>query len=160
MILVIFSMFAFQVLADAPTTVGMPVPAVVPAVVPPPAPVVLPQALPPPQIQAAAVQAPVLVAVPVASAPPAWVQSFLVVVESLPVIGPIASKAILYAGIFAVALTSLVAFLLGLLSSLSAAFGAIPALAKFSAVLEEFKDSKFMYWLKFFSNFNAQKPQA
>ena len=148
-LVMLFAIFAIQVLSlesSAQQTVGVPVPAVSQTTIVEPAPAVV-------------APAPVAV-VPVAApaAPPAWIQSLLTVVSNLPIIGPYASKAMLYVGMLSLVLTSLVAFLLGLMSTLSAAFGSIPALQSISAWIEEFKDGQFMYWLKYFSNFNAQKP--
>jgi hypothetical protein len=125
----------------APTTFGVPAPA------------------PPAIAPASPVSAPAPDAVvPGVPAPPQWVQNLLVTIKNLPLIGPYVSKAIVYLGILSVVLTSLVAFLMGLLKSLSGLFAQFPQLQKLSAALEEFQDGKVMYWLKFFSNFNAQKP--
>ena len=143
-----FAIFSLSVFADSAQTVGMPVPVVSAPVPPPPA-------------VAPAIAAPAAVAVvPVAepAAPPTWMQNLIVFVQGLPVIGPIAAKVFMYAGLLSVILTSLVAFLLGILSVLSKAFGSVGALQSLSAWIEEFKDGPIMYWLMYFSNFNAQKP--
>lgn len=144
----LLTIFSFGVMADNAQTVGMPVSAVA-------APVAVAPAIPAPVIASAPVA---LVPVAEPAAPPAWLQNLLVFVQGLPVIGPIAAKVFMYAGLVSIILTSLVAFLLGILSVLSKAFGSVGALQSLSAWIEEFKDGNVMYWLKFFSNFNAQKP--
>jgi hypothetical protein len=98
-------------------------------------------------------------AVPVAepAAPPKWAQDLLVQAEKLPVVGPIISKALVYAGILVSVLTAIVAFLLTLLSAVSGIAG-LSGLAAFASKIQAFKDGKIMYWLKYLSMFNAQKP--
>lgn len=113
-----------------------------------------PQAVAPSTI---ATPAPALVAVPEPAAPPQWAIDVLMSAAKLPIIGPYVSKALLYAGILAALLTSLVAFLLGAVALLSQAFG-WAGLTNFSNALAAFKGSQFMYWLTYFSNFNAKKP--
>lgn len=121
----------------------------------------VPVAATPPPI-AVSVSAPTTssqVAVAEPAALPQWAQEILVVAEKLPVVGPLVSKILLYAGIFAVLLTSLVAFLSGLLATLSGVFN-FTGLTKASAALADFKNGKIMYWITYFSNFNAQKPAS
>lgn len=109
-------------------------------------------------VQPAAVEAPAAVVVPEPAAPPEWATKILLTASELPIVGPILSKALLYLGIFAALLTSLVGFLLGAIVILQKGFSAA-GLAKFAAVLAAFRDGKIMYYLKFLSNFNAKKPQ-
>jgi hypothetical protein len=106
----------------------------------------------------AATPAPQNVSVPEPAAPPQWATDLLMNAARLPVVGPYISKALLYLGILTALLTSLVAFLLGAISLLQGAFN-ISGLGSFASLLATFKDGKIMYWLKFFSNFNAKKPE-
>lgn len=100
---------------------------------------------------------PSVVAVAEPAAPPAWAQDVMVSAQKLPVIGPIVSKAMLYLGILSAILTSLVAFVLSALAILQKAFS-YAGLAKAASAIVAFQNSKFMYYLKFLSSFNAQKP--
>ncbi len=92
------------------------------------------------------------------AAPPKWAEDVIVQAEKLPVVGPIVSKVLLYSGILSAILTSLIAFLLTSLyavSKISQLAGANDLAAK----VEEFKNGKVMYWLKYLSMFNAKKPE-
>ncbi len=99
---------------------------------------------------------PVLVAEP--AAPPKWAEDLIVSVQKFPVIGPIVSKALLYAGILSSILTGLVAFLLATLGTLAGAFN-LGGLVKVAEAITVFKNGKFMYWLSYLSMFNAKKPE-
>lgn len=96
-------------------------------------------------------------AVATPAAPPTWVQDLLVFAEKIPVVGPIVSKVLMYASILGTILTSLVLALLGIASTLQGVFN-VSGLVKVSAALAAFKDSKFLYWLTWFSFLNAKKP--
>lgn len=109
-------------------------------------------------VQSAAVHADAAVVVPEPAAPPQWATDVLMTAAKLPIVGPYVSKALLYFGILAALISSLVGFLLGAVVILQKGFSAA-GLANFAAVLAAFRDGKIMYWLKFFSNFNAQKPK-
>lgn len=102
-----------------------------------------------------------IVNVPVAepAAPPKWAEQMLVTIQGLPYVGPIVSKILLYAGIVSSILTAFIAFLLTVLSALMGVMN-MAGLASFAAKIQLFKDSKFMYWLKYLSMFNAKKPEA
>ena len=101
--------------------------------------------------------APSQVAVSAPAAPPQWAQDLMVTAEKLPVIGPILDKALLYLGIIGSILTMLVAFLLGILTVLENAFS-WSGLMTAAAAVGNFKNGKIMYWIQFFSMFNAKKP--
>lgn len=103
--------------------------------------------------------APAVVAVPEPAAPPQWATDLLLNVSKLPVIGPYVSKALLWLGILAAILTTLVAAALSILATLKGGFSAA-GLDNAVKAVESFKNSKVMYYLTYFSNFNAQKPQA
>lgn len=100
--------------------------------------------------------APAVVAVPEPAAPPSWATDLLMEVSRLPVVGPYVSKALLYLGILTAILTTLVAAILSILASLQGGFNAA-GLVDASNAVTAFKNGKIMYWLTYFSNFNAQK---
>lgn len=97
------------------------------------------------------------VAVAEPSAPPLWAQDIIVAAEKLPFIGPVVAKVLLWCGILSGVLTTLVGALLGVLNLLLGAFN-LAGLTNASSWLVAFRDGKVMYWLKFFSMFNAKKP--
>lgn len=97
------------------------------------------------------------VAVSEPSAPPQWAQDLMVTAEKLPIVGPFIAKGLLYLGILSAILTSLTTAILMVLNTLLGLFtwaGFVNA----SAAIAGFRDGKVMYWLKFFSLFNAKKP--
>lgn len=98
-----------------------------------------------------------VVAVAEPAAPPSWAQDLMVSAQKLPIVGPIVSKALLYVGILGSILTMLCGFLMAALSALS---GTLQYAGLASAVqkIADFQNGKFMYYLKFFSLFNAKKP--
>lgn len=100
--------------------------------------------------------APALVAVPEPAAPPSWATDLLVQVSKFPVIGPYVSKALLWLGILAALLTTLVGAALSILATLKTGLNAA-GLDNAALAITNFKNSKFMYYLVYFSNFNAQK---
>lgn len=106
------------------------------------------------------VAAPDAPAVPVAepAAPPEWAQKIMVVAQNLPVVGPIISKALMVLGIVAAVTTSIVGVLLSLLNIITGVFHFAGA-AGIAQALSDFKNGKIMYWIKFFSLFNAKKPE-
>jgi hypothetical protein len=91
------------------------------------------------------------------AAPPAWAEKLIVSLSAVPVVGPILSKALLYAGIVSSSLTAIIAFLLSSIAALGGVLK-ISGLAEFAAKLEAFKNGKIMYYLKYLSMFNANKP--
>lgn len=111
-----------------------------------------------PQASAPAAVAPApasaVVQVPEPAAPPSWAADLLTTISSLPVVGPYVSKAILYLGILAALLTSLVGFLLSALAALKTGF-AWAGLDKAVAAIQAFRNGPIMYWLLYFSNFNV-----
>lgn len=105
----------------------------------------------------AADPAPASVSVAEPAAPPAWAEKLIVAVSAVPVVGPILSKAVLYAGIVSSSLTAIIAFLLSVMAALGGVLK-ISGLAELAAKLEAFKSGKIMYYLKYLSMFNASKP--
>jgi hypothetical protein len=92
------------------------------------------------------------------AAPPAWAQDLMMTAQKLPVVGPIVSKTLLILGIVSSILTMLSAFLMSVIALLSGAFS-YAGLAATAARIQAFQSSKFMYWIKFFSLFNAKKAE-
>lgn len=98
-----------------------------------------------------------MVAVAEPAAPPVWAQDMMTTAEKLPVIGPIVTKALLYLGIVSSLLTMFCAFLISVLGVLESAFSWSKLFTAATAIAD-FKNGKIMYWIKFFSMFNAKKP--
>jgi len=92
------------------------------------------------------------------AAPPEWAQELIAAAEKLPVVGPIVSKVLVWVGILAGITTTLVGTLLGIINTLMGVAN-LSGLASAAAALANFRDGKIMYWLKFFSLFNAKKPE-
>ena len=90
--------------------------------------------------------------------PPTWLQDLIISAESLPTIGPILVKVLQYLAILVTMLTALCACAIAILKALSGV-ASMANLAGLADKVSSFEDSKIMYWLKFASAFNAQKPQ-
>jgi hypothetical protein len=96
------------------------------------------------------------VAPTVLETPPEWLVTALSYIYEMPVVGPYAAKAFQWLGVICVILTSFTAAILASIRALSTVLtfsGLILAATKVS----EFENSKFVYWLKYFSMFNAKK---
>lgn len=89
-------------------------------------------------------------------APPAWLQDVLLFLKSMPVVGPYLTEALKWLGVISAVLTTLTAALLSVIKVLTTVltYAKLPEMA---AKLEAFQNSKFIFWLKYFSMFNAQK---
>lgn len=113
-------------------------------------------------------EAPV-VALPAVVQPPDWLTKTLELVSSLPYVGPVVVEIAKWLGVLASVLTILVTALLGILKALALVLPAV-RLANLVEVVVALQNSKVMYWLKFFSVYNAvneekktdlqQKPPA
>lgn len=88
--------------------------------------------------------------------PPVWLQDALLSAKSLPVIGPFLVKAMQWLGVIVSLLTALFAFLWSVLRALQLVLDA-GKLYEASNKLAALENSKFMYYLKALSAFNAQK---
>lgn len=111
---------------------------------------------PAPVVEAvAAVQVP---AVQEVQPPPEWVKDLIIGAQSIPVIGPIVVTILQWLGVIVAILTALCAFLLVVLRSLSTVLS-MAQLAEWAAKIKAFESSKIVYWLKYFSAFNAQKEE-
>ncbi len=100
---------------------------------------------------------PAVVAVEEPAAPPKWVADVIVSAQKLPIIGPIVSKVILYAGVLSSILTALFAAFFTILSALSGVLN-LAGLQKIADAVQAFKKGKIMYYLAYLSMFNAKKP--
>ncbi len=89
--------------------------------------------------------------------PPAWLESVLLSLAALPTLGPILVKVGQWAGVFAVASTTLAVSAVAILHALGAALkrADLEELAK----KIEAKAKPVVYWLKYFSLFNAKKEE-
>lgn len=116
-------------------------------------------------IQAAAIAAitqtptpvPAMISVAAATAPPQWLQDLIIAAQSFPIVGPYLTKIMMYIGVIGSILTALVAFLLTGINILSG-IASFSGLGGIATVLMNFKNGPIMYWITYFSNFNAQKP--
>lgn len=90
--------------------------------------------------------------------PPEWLQSALLNVKAVPVVGPYLVTIFQWLGVFVTLMTSLFSFLWVALKSLEGVMGAakLYGIANKLAMLQ---NSRFMYYLKAFSMFNAQKDE-
>lgn len=88
--------------------------------------------------------------------PPSWLQDLLLAVKSLPIVGPYVVEFFKWIGVVSVILTSLCASILTILKALSGALK-LAKLDELAAKVEAFQSSKIIFWLKYLSNFNAQK---
>lgn len=114
------------------------------------------------------VAAPVAVAAPVVTVqptsepaidlPPAWLENALNFARRIPWVGPVVVEFTKWAGLFGGVMTLLVTTILGLLRILVPALN-IAGLAAFALKVQIFENSPLMYWIKFFSMYNAVKKQ-
>jgi hypothetical protein len=93
---------------------------------------------------------------PVVEAPPEWLVKSLTYIYEIPVVGPYASKGAQWLGVVVVILTSFTTAILVSLRALSTVLSLAGILTAVTAI-QGFENSKVMYWLKYFSMFNAQK---
>lgn len=91
-------------------------------------------------------------------APPEWLLSALDTLYEVPVIGPIASAIVQWAGVIAVILTSFVSFLMVSLKALRGVLN-LAQLVNAAAWLKSFESGKIMYWLRAFSNLPPKKAK-
>lgn len=90
--------------------------------------------------------------------PPSWLQEILLIIKGLPIVGPYVVEALKWVGVATVAITSLTGAILTVLKALQGALNLVK-LAELAAKVEAFQNSKIIFWLKYFSNFNAQKDK-
>jgi|GEM_PF-5277134 len=90
--------------------------------------------------------------------PPAWLATALKTIESMPIIGPVAVEVFKWLGVIASIATALVTFLVAVIRALSVVLSAARMLA-LANMIAAFESSKIMYWLKFFSIYNAKEKK-
>lgn len=88
--------------------------------------------------------------------PPEWLKTTIESVYSLPIVGPYAAKGVQWLGVFAVILTSLTGAAIVSIRALMTVLN-FAGLVSAVAFLTKFENGKVMYWLRYFSMFNAQK---
>lgn len=104
----------------------------------------------------AAVQAPApTVHLSLPDQPPEWLAKVLDVGRSVPVVGPVLIEGLKWLGVFASVMTLLVTMLTGLGGILVPVFN-LAGLAQAAAFILKLSNSPVMYWLKFFSLYNAK----
>lgn len=91
--------------------------------------------------------------------PPTWLNDVMSVMLKLPLIGPLLLQVMQWLGLVASVLTILVTFLIGLLQGLSQILK-FAKLADLAAKVLAFQNSPVMFWLKFFSIYNAKKTET
>jgi len=90
--------------------------------------------------------------------PPTWLEKAMNVAASVPIVGPYVLEAMKWLGVIASILTALVTALLGILLALQKVLS-IAKLADLALKIQLFIDGPAMYWLKFFSMYNAKKKE-
>ena len=87
--------------------------------------------------------------------PPEWFESFLLMLKSLPTIGPVIVKASQWFGVLVTVTTSLTVAVISLVNGAAAIANKLGK-PEISKKIEE-KAAKIIYWLKYVSAFNAPK---
>jgi hypothetical protein len=90
--------------------------------------------------------------------PPAWLEKVLDVAVSVPVVGPVVVEVLKWVGVISSILTAIVTAALGLIWSLSRALK-LAKLVDLAVKIEALAASPVMYWLRFFSMYNAKKEE-
>jgi len=90
--------------------------------------------------------------------PPAWLDSAMDKVSALPVVGPVVVDGVKWLGVVASLMTVLVTALLGALAALQKVL-ALAKLADLAAKVSAFSNGPIMYWLKWFSMYNAKREE-
>lgn len=88
--------------------------------------------------------------------PPEWLVQVLSVIGSAPVIGPALVKIVQWLGVIGTVLTILAGSALGILKSLEIVLNAAKT-QELALKVASLKESKILYYLKYFSFMNAQK---
>lgn len=88
--------------------------------------------------------------------PPSWLQDLMLVIKGLPIVGPYVVEAIKWAGVATVIISAMTGAVLTVLKALQGALN-LAKLEDLALKVKAFENSKVIFWLKYFSNFNAQK---
>lgn len=89
---------------------------------------------------------------------PSWLVTTLETVSSLPVVGPIIVEIAKWLGVLASIATILVTALMAILRALQVVLPAVKLASLVNWVIA-IENSKALYWLKFFSMYNAKKKE-
>lgn len=90
--------------------------------------------------------------------PPEWLQKTLNTIDDVPVVGPYLVKFLEWVSVIGTMLTALVTFLLVCLKALARVVS-IAKLERVALLLSSFEKSKLLYWMKYFSLYNAKKEE-
>jgi hypothetical protein len=90
--------------------------------------------------------------------PPVWLEKALDIVSSMPVVGPVVVEVLKWLGVVSSVLTALVTALLGILLTLRKVLN-LAKLADLALKIELFMNGPIMFWLKYFSIYNAKKEE-
>lgn len=115
-----------------------------------------PQPAPAEVIAALPDEAPVVA--PKVTEAPEWLVKAMDVVSSVPVVGPVVVEVAKWLGVIASILTILVTAILAAIKALSLVLPAV-RLASLAAWLVKLEGSTVMFWLKFFSMYNAKREE-
>lgn len=88
--------------------------------------------------------------------PPEWLVNLLQMLHDMPVVGPFVASAVQWIGVIVTIITSFTAFLWVSVKALSRVVS-VAGLIAFADKLKAFENGRVMYWLKYFSAFNAPK---
>lgn len=94
----------------------------------------------------------------VIEAPPEWLVKSLSYIYEIPFVGPYAAKGAQWLGVIVVIITSFTGATLVSLRALTTVL-TLSSLVVWADKVYAFENSKIIYWLKYFSMFNAQKKQ-
>lgn len=88
--------------------------------------------------------------------PPEWLVSLLQLLHGMPVVGPYIAKGVQWLGVIVTIITSFTAAIWVSIRALSTVLS-VAGLLAFAEKLKAFENGKIMYYLKYFSMFNASK---
>lgn len=88
--------------------------------------------------------------------PPEWLVNLLQMLNGLPVVGPYLTVAVQWLGVIVTVLTSFTAAMLVSVRAISSILN-VAGLVSFADKLKAFEKGKILYWMKYFSMFNAPK---
>lgn len=88
--------------------------------------------------------------------PPEWLVNLLQMLHDMPLVGPYVAKAVQWLGVIVTIITSFTAAIWVSIRALSTVLS-VAGLLAFADKLKAFENGKIMYWLKYFSAFNAPK---
>ena len=90
--------------------------------------------------------------------PPVWLEKVMDTASAVPVVGPVVVTALKWLGVLSSVLTALVTAILAIAMALQKLLP-LTKLADLTIKVEAFMNGPIMYWLKFFSIYNAKKEE-